>query len=98
VVWLVFDAEAMIHVDASGLEALRELAQTLGREGVSLVFARMKARTRRLLEEAGLMGAIDAERFYPTVRAAVAACSAAMAAESGDIPGPTRKPSSDTAG
>jgi len=79
--WLVFDAEAMTHVDASGLEALRELTQSLRREGISLVFARMKDSTRRTLDEAGLTEEIGAERFYPTVRVAVTACSAAIATE-----------------
>jgi MFS superfamily sulfate permease-like transporter len=80
--WLVFDAEAMTHVDASGLEALRELTQSLRQEGIALVFARMKDSTRRNLDEAGLTEEIGGERFYPTVRAAVTAYSAAMAATS----------------
>ena len=40
--WLVFDAEAVSHVDATGLEALHELAVGLPRDGVALVVARMK--------------------------------------------------------
>jgi SulP family sulfate permease len=73
--WLVFDAEAVTHVDVAGVTALRELADALGGEGVALAFARVKTPTRRRLDESGLSGEIGVDRFHPTVRAAVAAAA-----------------------
>jgi sulfate permease, SulP family len=78
--WLVFDAEAVSHVDATGLEALRELVTGLPQDGVGLVVARMKPEVRQRLVAGGVAEAIGEERFYPTVRAAVAACVAREAA------------------
>ena len=72
--WLVFDAEAVSHVDATGLEALRELAAGRRRDGIGLVVARMKPAVYEQVAVAGVAEAIGEERFFPTVRAAVAAC------------------------
>ena len=72
--WLVFDAEAVSHVDATGLEALRELAVGLPRDGVELVVARMKPGVHEILVAGGVAELIGEERFFHTVRAAVAAC------------------------
>jgi sulfate permease, SulP family len=72
--WLVFDAEGVSHVDATGIEALRELTTGLPRDGVTLVVARMKPQVHELLADTGITEAIGEERFFPTVRAAVAAC------------------------
>ena len=72
----MFDAETVAHVDASGAEALRELALELRRDGVELVVARMRPSVRELLTAAGVTEVIGEERFYPTVRAAVASCVA----------------------
>ena len=72
--WLVFDAESVTHVDSTGVEALRELAAELGRDGVGLVVARMRSHVQEGLASAGVVEAIGEERFFPTVRAAVAFC------------------------
>jgi high affinity sulfate transporter 1 len=69
---LVFDAEAVTHVDATGLVALQELRTALGRDSIELVVARAKTPLLERLGEAGFVA--DGEtRCYPTVRAAVAA-------------------------
>jgi SulP family sulfate permease len=68
---VIFDAEAMTHVDATGLAALDELRETLRKEGVTFSVARAKSPLRKRLDEAGLTARIGEERFYPTVRAAV---------------------------
>jgi high affinity sulfate transporter 1 len=67
---LVFDAEGVTHVDATGLAALSDLRDALRRENVGLVMARAKTPLLQLLEEAGF----DVP-FHPTVRAAVDACA-----------------------
>jgi MFS superfamily sulfate permease-like transporter len=67
---LVFDAEAVTHVDATGLAALDELRGALLRAGVTLALARAKTPLHDRLREGGFAAGT---RFYPTVRAAVEA-------------------------
>ncbi len=74
--WLVFDAESVTHVDASGVEALLELQTELRRDGIGLVIARMKQHVRTPLEGDGADETIPEEHFFPTIRAAVAYCLA----------------------
>jgi sulfate permease, SulP family len=71
--WLVLDAEALSHVDAAGAQALEQLAGELKKDDVQLLLARMKAPVSDRLEQAGVAEAIGRDRFFPTVRAAVAA-------------------------
>jgi sulfate permease, SulP family len=73
--WLVFDAEALSHVDATGADALTELIGSLRREGITFVVARLKGPMRRTLREAGILQLIGEGHVYPTVRAAVQAAS-----------------------
>jgi SulP family sulfate permease len=73
--WLVLDAEALSHVDSVGANALEEVARALKEQEVGLVVARMKAPVSERLEQAGAVETIGRDRFFPTVRAAVAACA-----------------------
>ena len=66
----MFDAEAVTHVDSTGLDALADLRDALRRENVELVVARAKTPLLDTLAEAGFE-----VPFYPTVRAAVEACA-----------------------
>lgn len=84
--WLVLDAQAMTHVDAAGLTALRDMAESLAGQGVTLVVARMTHRIEQQLIDAGVADDIGREHFYPTVRAAVAACVEAEDAETPPSP------------
>jgi sulfate permease, SulP family len=70
---LVFDAVAVNHVDAAGLEALRELADDLSRDRIELLVANLKTQLEAPFDESGVTGAIGRGRFYPTVQAAVEA-------------------------
>jgi sulfate permease, SulP family len=72
--WLIFDAESVTDVDATGLAALAELKAALARENVDLVVARMKPHIHARLTADGLAESLGEERFFPTVRAAVASC------------------------
>ena len=74
--WLVFDAEAVNHVDSTGIEALADLARDLRGEGVTLVVARLRSRMRSDFEVAGAVEEIGREHFYPSVRLAVAGFAA----------------------
>jgi MFS superfamily sulfate permease-like transporter len=74
--WLVFDAEALTHVDATGVEVLTELVRSLRAEHITFVFARLKGPMRQDLQDAGVLDLVGEERLYPTVRAAVQAAAA----------------------
>ena len=68
---LVFDAEALTHIDATGIAALKELIQSLREERIGFAFARLKGPTEGTLREAGVLDLVGPERVFPTVRAAV---------------------------
>jgi len=69
--WLVLDADAITHADATGLDALLDVTKDLRRDEITLVLARLRTRMEEQLEDAGLLDAIGREHLYPTVRAAV---------------------------
>ena len=71
--WLVFDAEAVNHVDSTGIEALIDLTRDLRGDNITLVVARLRKRLMPDFEAAGLADAIGPDHFYPSVRLAVAA-------------------------
>jgi high affinity sulfate transporter 1 len=66
---LVFDAEAVTHVDATGLAALEDLVDALRKDGIELSVARAKTPLTARLAEFGLSGI----PVHATVRAAVEA-------------------------
>jgi sulfate permease, SulP family len=74
--WFVFDAEALTHVDATGVGALESLVRSLRDQEITFVFARLKAPMRQRLREAGVLDLVGEDHSYPTVRAAVAAAPA----------------------
>jgi SulP family sulfate permease len=73
VTWLVLNAEAWTYLDATAIDSLRSLHDELAKRGVDLCFARLKRRQREIFAETGLAALIGPERFFPTVRTAVAA-------------------------
>jgi sulfate permease, SulP family len=74
--WFVFDAEALTRVDATGMDALTSLVQSLQEEGITFVFARLKDPTRQTLQEGGVLDLVGEPHVYLTVRTAVAAAAA----------------------
>jgi SulP family sulfate permease len=74
--WLVLDADGVGHVDTAGLDALVQVTESLGRDGIGLVVARMKAPVEEELHAAGVDEEIGRSHFYSTVRAAIQACVA----------------------
>jgi MFS superfamily sulfate permease-like transporter len=72
--WLVLDADAITHVDTTGLGALMDVAKDLHRDEITLVMARLRTRMEEQLKDAGVLDVIGPEHLYPTVRAAVEAC------------------------
>jgi sulfate permease, SulP family len=82
--WVVFDAEAMTHVDTTGLDAIGRLLDDLADEHISLAFARVHTHILRDLDQVGLVERIGEANVYPTVRAAVGGCMDAIAAANRD--------------
>ncbi len=79
--WLVLNAEAWTYLDATAIDMLGRLQVELEQRGITLCFARLKGRQREIFEETGLTARIGPDRFFPTVRAAVAAYEAEAADE-----------------
>jgi sulfate permease, SulP family len=71
--WLVFDGEALNHVDTTGVRTLTELIESLREESITFVFARLHGHMSDHLEAAGVLDLVGEEHLYPTVRAAVQA-------------------------
>jgi len=75
--WFVFDAEGLSHVDATGTDALTELIESLGKQSITFVFARLKDPIADRLRSAGILDLVGEEHSYPTVHAAVKAAPTA---------------------
>jgi SulP family sulfate permease len=69
--WLVFDAEALNHVDATGVRTLTDLIDSLRKESITFVFARLHGYMSEHLTEAGVVDLVGEDHLYPTVHAAV---------------------------
>ena len=74
--WLVFDAEGLNHVDATGIDLLTNLIEALRKESITFVFARLKSPTTEHLKDAGILRIMGEDHLYPTVGAAVDAAPA----------------------
>jgi sulfate permease, SulP family len=79
--WLVLNAEAWTYLDSTAIDVLGRLGIELDQRGVALCFARLKGRQREIFAETGLTARIGPDRFFPTVRAAVAAFESAQTGE-----------------
>jgi MFS superfamily sulfate permease-like transporter len=71
--WLVLDAQAMVDVDTSGAQALRQAIDLLNKQGITFAVSRADRAFRSWLERYELSDRIDPERFYPTNRHAAQA-------------------------
>jgi sulfate permease, SulP family len=80
--WLVFDAEALTHVDATGVDALAELIRSLQREGSRSCSPASRARCAKPSATPGSSGAVG-DHLYPTVRSAVQAAASGGAPRAG---------------
>jgi MFS superfamily sulfate permease-like transporter len=71
--WFVLDAQAMVDVDTTGAEALRQTIDLLAERGITFAVSRADQPFRSWLERYGLLGRIDERRFFPTNRHAAQA-------------------------
>jgi SulP family sulfate permease len=76
--YLVFDAESVDGIDASGVEMLEELQRSLAASGITLVVARLKGPMLSRFETTGLTALLEEGNFYGSVRDAVSACAARL--------------------
>ena len=74
--WLLLDAEAITDIDSTAGAMLESLRSELAEGGVTLVIARAKFPLRQRMGRLGLLTTIGAERFYASIRSAVAAYAA----------------------
>jgi high affinity sulfate transporter 1 len=72
---VVFDAEAVTNLDASGAQAIREMHDELDRQGIRFVVARSRVQFESQLDRLGLDDVLPEGERFPTVRAAVLAVS-----------------------
>ncbi len=71
--WVIVQCEAMTDVDVSAARMLEQLDRELNAAGVHMAFAEMRTRLQELVQRYGLFETLDRDRFYPTLRAAIAA-------------------------
>lgn len=71
--WLLIDAEAIVDIDVTAVEALSKLQSELERKGVIMAIARSSQPLQELLKRAGLTERIGTAHFFPTVRTGVRA-------------------------
>ena len=69
--WLVIDASAITALDYSAARTMRELFDTLDRQGVALAFARVSPELRADLDRHGIVALVGARRIYPTLHEAL---------------------------
>jgi high affinity sulfate transporter 1 len=72
---LVLDAAPISGIDASAVEAVREIHKGLRTRNITFEVARATEEMREQLDETGLFELIGAEHFHATVTAAVEACA-----------------------
>jgi MFS superfamily sulfate permease-like transporter len=78
--WFVLNAEAIVEIDITAVDALGELARELGDRGITFAMARVKQDLYLLLERGGIVELLGPERFFPTLPSALAAFHARPAA------------------
>ena len=71
--WLLLNAEAIVQVDTTAVDALRALHAELGARGITMAVARAKGPLRKALEATGLIEQIGRENIFPTVSTGVSA-------------------------
>lgn len=78
--WFVLNAEAVVDVDLTAVDALETLRRDLAQRGVVMGLARMKQDLRDTLAPTGLLDRIGEDRLFPTLPTAIAGYRAATGA------------------
>jgi MFS superfamily sulfate permease-like transporter len=85
--WFVLNTEANVEVDITALDAVEALRLELHRRGIVFALARVKHELREDMDAYGLTASVGADRIYPTLPTAVAACQAWRLGQQGPWPG-----------
>jgi MFS superfamily sulfate permease-like transporter len=71
--WFLLNAEAIVELDMTAVDALAQLAAEFDQRGIVFAMARVKQDLRAQLRRAGLLKMIDESKIYPTLPVAVQA-------------------------
>jgi high affinity sulfate transporter 1 len=71
--WFVLDAQAIVDIDTTGEQSLRQVATRLAKRGLTFALSRATPQTRCLLVQYHLLDLIGEKQIYPTNRHAMAA-------------------------
>jgi sulfate permease, SulP family len=71
--WFLLNAEAIVEVDLTALDALEQLRAELERRGIVFAMARVKQDLRDELEAAGILDKVGEDRIFMTLPTAVEA-------------------------
>ncbi|GAB2863836.1 SulP family inorganic anion transporter [Actinocorallia aurea] len=82
--WFLLNAEAIVEVDSTALEALADLAAELERRGIVLALAHVKQDLLADLRRFGLLEPIPEDLIFPTLPTAVGAFTERTGAQPGD--------------
>jgi high affinity sulfate transporter 1 len=79
--WIVVQCEAITDIDVTAAATLESLDRELNDVGVHMAFVEMRSRLKELALDYGLFDTLDADHFYPSMEAALAAIRAEPATE-----------------
>jgi MFS superfamily sulfate permease-like transporter len=71
--WFVLNAEAILEIDITAVDMLKELYQELANRHIIFAMARVKQDLYVQFKKAGLLDLIGSDRIYPTLPTAIAA-------------------------
>ncbi|MEB3308824.1 MAG: solute carrier family 26 protein [Snowella sp.] len=71
--WFVLNADAVLEIDITAVDMLKDLHRELIARGITLAMARVKQDLYLQLRKAGIIDAIGAEKIYPTLHGAIEA-------------------------
>lgn len=71
--WFVLNADAILEIDITAVDMLKELHQELTAQQITFAMGRVKQDLYLLLEQAHLIDVIGQHRIYPTLHTAIAA-------------------------
>jgi high affinity sulfate transporter 1 len=74
--WIVLQCEAITDIDVTAAATLEALDRELNDVGVHMAFVEMRSRLKELALDYGLFDTLDADHFYPSMEAALAAIRA----------------------
>jgi len=73
--WFILQFNPTEGVDYIAAKMLTELADRMGRQQVTLVFAELSADLREILSDSGVLEVVCAAKLFASVAAALAACN-----------------------